>query len=101
MAATIYQSESSWVDCGATAIDFYIAAYGAKMLHRVGDGEDVVAELVIDGAAFRITAVGTSAIGWCRKRCVGRDARVLLVVEDPTPSSPSGRRCRDSQGRGR
>ena len=82
MAATSIQPEL-WVDRGATAIDFYIAAYGAKVLHRVGDGEDVVAQLAIDGAAFWITAVGTSADRLVPKALGGATCRVLLVVEDP------------------
>src|ERR1700739_3041957 len=30
-----------WVDRGARAIAFYQAAFGAAVLHRVGDGEDI------------------------------------------------------------
>ena len=34
-------------DRGAEAVTFYQAAFGATVLHRVGDGEDIVAQLAI------------------------------------------------------
>jgi PhnB protein len=33
-----------WVDRGGAAVAFYQAAFGATVLHRVGDGEDIVAQ---------------------------------------------------------
>ena len=33
-----------WVDRGAAAVDFYTSAFGARVLHRVGEGEDIVAQ---------------------------------------------------------
>jgi uncharacterized glyoxalase superfamily protein PhnB len=41
-----------WVDKGATAIEFYRAAFGTEVVHRVGDGEDVAAQLTAGDAAF-------------------------------------------------
>ena len=38
------------VDHGAEAVTFYQAAFGATVLHRVGDGEDIVAQLAIGDA---------------------------------------------------
>ena len=35
------------VDRGAEAVTFCQAAFGATVLHRAGDGEDVVAQLAI------------------------------------------------------
>ena len=32
-----------WLDAGSSAVSFYENAFGAKTLHRVGDGEDIVA----------------------------------------------------------
>jgi catechol 2,3-dioxygenase-like lactoylglutathione lyase family enzyme len=32
-----------WVDHANEAVAFYEAAFGAKVLHRVGEGEDIVA----------------------------------------------------------
>ena len=36
-----------WVERPATAVDFYEKAFGARVLHRVGDGEDIVAQLAL------------------------------------------------------
>jgi predicted enzyme related to lactoylglutathione lyase len=41
-----------WVDRGAEAVTFYQAAFGATVLHRAGDGKDVVDQLAIGDAAF-------------------------------------------------
>ncbi len=50
-----------WVDKGATAIEFYRAAFGATVLHQVGDGEDIVAQLAVDGAVFWVAATALAA----------------------------------------
>jgi PhnB protein len=72
-----------WVDRPAGAVAFYRAAFGAEVLHQVGAGEDVVAQLAIDDAVFWVsTGVATgprlapTAIG-------GATGRTLLVVADP------------------
>jgi PhnB protein len=44
-----------WVDRGAHAVAFFQAAFGATVLHRVGDGEDIVAQLAIGDAAFWVS----------------------------------------------
>ena len=41
-----------WVDRAAEVVAFYQAAFGAIVLHRVGEGEDIVAQLAIGDAAF-------------------------------------------------
>ncbi len=43
-----------WVEPATEAIAFYEAAFGAHVLHRVGDGEDIVAQLAVGEAAFWI-----------------------------------------------
>ena len=71
-----------WVSHGARAVAFYQAAFGAAVLHRVGDGEDIVAQLAIGDAAFWVSTAGPAgrldpvAIG-------GTTGRTLLVVDDP------------------
>jgi PhnB protein len=72
-----------WVDQGASALEFYVAAFGAKVLHRVGDGEDIVAQLAIDDAAFWIAATGSSTERLVPRALGGATARMLLVVDDP------------------
>jgi PhnB protein len=70
-----------WVDRPATAVAFYERAFGAITLHRVGDGEDIVAQLAVGDARFWVGAAGEGrfspgAIG-------GATGRTLLVVDDP------------------
>ena len=45
-----------WVDRAAAAVEFYAAAFGATVLHRVGAGDDIVAQLEVQGAAFWVSA---------------------------------------------
>lgn len=88
-----------WVGKAATAVAFYEAAFGARTLLRVGEGEDVVARLEVGGARFWVA----SADGDTRLDPLtagGRTGRTLLVVDDPdavvatavdagaTPTSP-------------
>lgn len=72
-----------WVERGATAVAFYQDAFGARVRHQVGDGEDIVAQLDVDGAAFWVAAVGDSAERRAPRSLGLATARFLLVVEDP------------------
>lgn len=71
-----------WLDRAGAAVAFYAAAFGATVLHRVGEGDDIVAQLAVDGAAFWVTSadhrkrLSPDAIG-------GATGRTLLVVTDP------------------
>jgi hypothetical protein len=57
-AVTSIQPEL-WVDRGAAAVAYYQAAFGAKVLHSVGDGEDIVAQLAVGDAVFWVAATGS------------------------------------------
>lgn len=72
-----------WVDRGAAAVEFYTAAFGAQVLHQVGEGEDIVAQLDVDGAVFWVAAVGGAADRMVPRAINGATARYLLVVDDP------------------
>ncbi len=72
-----------WVDRGAAAVEFYTSAFGARVLHRVGEGEDIVAQLAVDDAVFWVAAVGASAHRLLPQAIGGATARFLLVVDDP------------------
>jgi PhnB protein len=72
-----------WVDRGAAAVAFYEAAFGAKMLHRVGEDDDIVAQLAIGDAAFWIAATGPSTERLLPRAIGGATGRLLLVVDDP------------------
>lgn len=62
---------------------FYRAAFGAEVLHRVGEGEDIVAQLEVDGACFWVAAVGGSSDRKVPQQIAGATARFLLMVDDP------------------
>lgn len=72
-----------WVDLGATAIEFYQAAFGAQVVHRVGDGEDVVAQLTVGDAAFWIAAITPGGDRLVPSTAGGATGRTLLVIDDP------------------
>jgi PhnB protein len=72
-----------WVHEAGTAVRFYAAAFGAKVLHLVGDGEDVVAQLDVDGAVFWVAAADAGLRRLSPAAAGGATGRTLLVVEDP------------------
>jgi PhnB protein len=72
-----------WVDRPPDAVAFYTAAFGAKVLHQVGEGDDIVAQLDVDGAAFWIAPTSSSMKRLSPREIGGATGRVLLVVEDP------------------
>src|SRR5262249_57441571 len=77
-----------WVDAPAVAVAFYEAAFGATVLHRVGEGDDIVAQIGVGEAAFWVS--GTSAeLGRLSPRTAGgATSRTLLVVADPDDVLP-------------
>jgi len=95
-----------WVDRGAEAAAFYQAAFGATVLHRVGDGQDIAAQLAIGDAAFWVSTAGSAGQRIHPKAPGGATSRTLLIVDDPRgglpprdhrgrhPISPPGRRTR-------
>jgi PhnB protein len=72
-----------WVDRGAQAVAFYQAAFGATVLHLVGEGEDIVAQLAVDDAAFWVSTAGASGPRLNPLAVGGATGRTLLVVSDP------------------
>ncbi len=72
-----------WVDGAGAAVDFYAKAFGAKVLHRVGDGDDVVAQLAVGDAVFWVVSANAEAKRFSPKAIGGTTSRTLLVVDDP------------------
>jgi PhnB protein len=72
-----------WVDRGAQAVAFYQAAFGATVQHRVGDGEDIVAQLAIGSAAFWVSTAGPAGQRVHPNAIGGATGRTLLVTDDP------------------
>lgn len=72
-----------WVDHGTAALTFYEQAFGATVLHCVGEGEDIVAQLAVGTAAFWIAAVGSSTTRLVPRAIGAATGRTMLIVEDP------------------
>jgi PhnB protein len=72
-----------WVDRASAAVEFYAAAFGATVLHRVGEGDDIVAQLAVGDAAFWIAAASPEMGRLSPHSAGGSTGRTLLVVDDP------------------
>jgi PhnB protein len=72
-----------WVDRGRAALAFYEAAFGATVLHLVGEDDDIVAQLAVGDAAFWIATAGPAGERLVPRAVGGATGRVLLVVDDP------------------
>ena len=94
-----------WVEKPNEALAFYGAAFGATVLHLVGDREDIVAQLGVGDAAFWVAPVSSTMKRLSPRAIDGTTSRTLLVLDDPDtvverPSAP-GRRKRLRRGRAR
>jgi PhnB protein len=72
-----------WVDRAGVAIAFYEQAFGARVIHRVGDGDDIVAQLSVGDALFWVTASNAAMKRFSPNEIDGATSRTLLVVDDP------------------
>ena len=72
-----------WIDRADEAVTFYQAAFGARLLHRVGDGDDIVAQLAVGDAAFWVSRGGPDGPRFSPQAIGGATGRTLLVVDDP------------------
>jgi PhnB protein len=72
-----------WVDHASAAVEFYEAAFGATVLHRVGQGDDIVVQLAVAGAAFWVAAASPDMKRFSPQSIDGATGRTLLVVDDP------------------
>ena len=72
-----------WVESPRDALAFYEAAFGAIVLHRVGDEDDLVAQLAVGGAAFWVAGTSASMKRLSPRAIDGATSRTLLVVDDP------------------
>jgi len=71
------------VDRAASAVAYYRVAFGARVLHLVGDGEDIVAQLAVEDAAFWVASSGPDLGRFSPLAISGATGRLLLVVADP------------------
>lgn len=72
-----------WVDRARAAVAFYEAAFGAKVIHRVGEGDDIVAQLRVDDAVFWVTAASAPMRRLSPNAIGATTSRTLLVVDNP------------------
>jgi PhnB protein len=72
-----------WVDGASAAVAFYQAAFGAAVLHSVGDGDDIVAQLSVGSAQFWVTEANSDMQRFSPRAIGGTTSRTLLVVDDP------------------
>jgi PhnB protein len=71
------------VDRAGDAVAFYEAAFGATVQHRVGDGQDIVAQLAVGDAAFWVAGASSAMKRFSPKEIGGATSRTLLVVDEP------------------
>src|SRR6059036_382671 len=72
-----------WVDRASEAVAFYEAAFGATVLHRVGSGDDIVAQLAVGDAPFWVAGASATMKRLSPRAINGATSRTLLVVDDP------------------
>ena len=72
-----------WVENAREALTFYRAAFGATVLHLVGDGDDIVAQLGVGDAAFWVAPASSTMNRLSPRAIDGATSRTLLVVDDP------------------
>jgi PhnB protein len=72
-----------WVDNPRQAVAFYGAAFGATVIHLVGEGDDVVAQLSVEGGSFWVAATSSALRRLSPLAAGGATSRTLLVVQNP------------------
>jgi PhnB protein len=86
MAGTAVVQPQLYAADGRAAVDFYVNAFGATVLHRVGGTDDdpaIVAQLAVGDGAFWVTSEDAS-MGRLGPLTAGSSScRLLLVVDDP------------------
>jgi len=72
-----------WVERPRDAVAFYQAAFGAVVLHLVGHGDEIVAQLAVEEAAFWVAGAATDMGRLSPLGAGGATGRTLLVTDDP------------------
>jgi PhnB protein len=72
-----------WVERAGAAVEFFKAGFGATVLHRVGEGDDIVAQLAVGDAVFWVTAASPEMARFSPESIGGATGRTLLIVDDP------------------
>lgn len=72
-----------WIERAGAAVAFYERAFGAKVLHSVGDGDDIVVQLAVGDAAFWVSRADPAMQRLSPDSLGGATGRTLLVVDTP------------------
>ena len=72
-----------WLEGAGAAVAFYQAAFGATVLHSVGEGDDIVAQLGVGQSRFWVTEANENMKRFSPNVMGGTTGRTLLVVDDP------------------
>jgi PhnB protein len=72
-----------WTVRAAAAVAFYERGFGAVVLHRVGEGDDIVAQLAVGDARFWVSAADPTGGRLDPSVAGGATGRTLLLAEDP------------------
>jgi PhnB protein len=64
-------------------VDYNEAAFGARVLHQAGEGDDIVAQLAVGDAAFWVSPGGADGPRFSPRAIGGATGRTLLVADDP------------------
>jgi PhnB protein len=73
-----------WIDRAGQGVAFYTTAFGATVLHHVGEGDEIVAQLAVGEAVFWIASAAPEMGRFSPLSASGATGRVLLVVDDPS-----------------
>ena len=68
---------------GASAVDFYKAAFGATEVFRMEEGGSVVARLSVEGAEFWVGDESPEHFNFSPQTIGGSSVRIILTVADP------------------
>jgi PhnB protein len=72
-----------WVEGASAAVAFYRAAFDAVVVHCVGEGDDIVAQLAVGSAEFWVTEANDDMQRFSPRSIGGTTSRTLLVVDEP------------------
>ena len=72
-----------WIERAGDAVAFYERAFGAKVLHRVGEGDDIVVQLAVGDAAFWVSRADPAVKRFSPDSLGGSTGRTLLIVDTP------------------
>jgi PhnB protein len=72
-----------WVEGARAAVAFYERAFDATVLHSVGEGDDIVAQLAVGDARFWVTEADENTGRFSPRAIDGTTGRTLLVVDNP------------------